>query len=73
MVPYSMTKRLITIAVTGTEENDDYDNEALIYVKELKKKKMWITEGHARKRNMGWHDYRDIGYQLRKCEIFKKL
>jgi len=39
MVPYSMTKRLITIAVTGTEEDDDDDNEALVYVKKLKKKK----------------------------------
>jgi len=35
MVPYSMAERLITIAVTGTEEDDDDDNEAL--VKELKK------------------------------------
>jgi len=38
MVPYSITKRLITIAVTGTEEDDDDDNEVLVYVKELKKK-----------------------------------
>jgi len=36
--PYSMAKRLITIAVTGTEEGDDDDNEALVYVKEFKKK-----------------------------------
>jgi len=36
MVLYSMTKRLITIAVTGTEEDDDNDNEALVYVKEKK-------------------------------------
>jgi len=40
MIPYSMTKRLITIAVIGTEEDDDNDNEILVYVKELKKKKM---------------------------------
>jgi len=37
MVPYNITKRLIIIAVTDTEEDDD--NEALIYVKEFKKKK----------------------------------
>jgi len=37
MVPYSMTKRLITIVVTGTEEDNDDDNEVLVYVKKLKK------------------------------------
>jgi len=41
MVSYNMTKRLITIAMTGTEEDedDDDDNETLIYVKEFKRKK----------------------------------
>jgi len=34
IVPYTIAKRLITIAVTGTEENDDDDNEALVYVKD---------------------------------------
>jgi len=34
-VPYSMVKRLITIAVTGTKEYDNDDNETL--VKEFKK------------------------------------
>jgi len=71
MVPYSMTKRLITIAVTGTEEDDDDDNEILVYVKEFKK--MWMTDGYARKRNKGRHDHRNIGYRLRKCGIFKKV
>jgi len=33
MAPYSMTKRLITIVVTGIEE--DGNNEALVYVKEF--------------------------------------
>jgi len=37
MIPYSIAKRLITIAVTGTEKDDDDDNEALVYVKEFKK------------------------------------
>jgi len=31
MIPYSMAKRLITMAVIGAEENDD--NKALVYVK----------------------------------------
>jgi len=36
MIPYSMVKRLITIAVIGVEENDD--NNALEYVKGFKKR-----------------------------------
>jgi len=42
IVSYSMAKRLITIAVTGTEKDDDYDNEALVKEKKFKelKKKM---------------------------------
>jgi len=42
-----IAKRLITIAVTGTEEDDDNgddDNEALVYVKELKKKLEWLKD-----------------------------
>jgi len=31
-----------------------------------------MAEGHARKRNEGRHDHRNIGYRLRKCKIFKK-
>jgi len=33
MIPYSMMKRLITMAVIGVKENDD--NEAFEYVKEF--------------------------------------
>jgi len=36
MIPYSMVKRLITIAVIGVEENND--NNALEYVKGFKKR-----------------------------------
>jgi len=47
-----MAKRLITIAVTNTE--DDYDNEALLYVKELKKNvNDWRTRSKA-KHGMTW-------------------
>jgi len=38
-VPYNMAKRSITIVVTGIGEDDDDDNEVLVYVKELKKEK----------------------------------
>jgi len=36
---------------TDIEEDDDDDNEAFVYIKEFTK--MWMTEGHARKRNEG--------------------
>jgi len=34
MIPYSMMKRLIAMAVIGVEENDD--NKILVHVKRLK-------------------------------------
>ena len=34
MIPYNMTKRLITKAIISVEENDD--NKALIYVRDIK-------------------------------------
>jgi len=41
MVPYSMAKRLITMAVADTEEDDDDDdddNETLVFVKGSQKR-----------------------------------
>ncbi|KYN11289.1 hypothetical protein ALC57_16562, partial [Trachymyrmex cornetzi] len=40
MIPYTMVKRLITMAVIGMEENDD--NKALIYVKGREKRE-WLA------------------------------
>ena len=40
MIPYSMTKRLITMAVIDAEENDD--NKALIYVNGHEKRE-WLA------------------------------
>jgi len=41
-----MAKRSITIVVTGIGEDDDDDNEVLVYVKELKKEKKceWLKD-----------------------------
>ena len=39
MIPYSMVKRLITMAVIGTEEDDD--NKAPVYVKGVKNANGW--------------------------------
>jgi len=33
IIPYSMAKQLITMAIVDTEEDDDHDDEAPIYVK----------------------------------------
>jgi len=68
MIPYSMAKRLITIAVTDTEEDND-DNEALVYVKELKKsgKLKYALESETRDDAII-----EIGYRMQKCGIFKK-
>jgi len=68
--PYSMAKRLITIAVTSTEENDDDDNEALVYVKELKKKKYeWLKDTLESETR----DDTIIETLDTDCEIFKKI
>jgi len=42
MIPYNMTKRLITMAVVGTEEDDD-DDEAFIYIKKSQKRE-WLRD-----------------------------
>ncbi|KYN10777.1 hypothetical protein ALC57_17085, partial [Trachymyrmex cornetzi] len=41
MIPYTMVKRLITMAVIGVEENDD--NKAVIYVKGREKRE-WLAD-----------------------------
>jgi len=40
MIPYSMMKRLIAMAVIGVEENDD--NKTLVHVKRLKNANSWL-------------------------------
>jgi len=42
IVPYNTTKRLITMAVAGTEENDN-DNETFVYVKGSQKRE-WLKD-----------------------------
>ena len=41
MIPYSMAKRLITMAVIGAEESDD--NKALVYIKKGCEKCEWLA------------------------------
>lgn len=43
MIPYSMAKRLITMAVVDTEENDDNDDKTFVYVKGLEKRG-WLED-----------------------------
>jgi len=70
MVPYSMAKHLITMAIVDTEKNDDDDDEVFIYFIYEVFSKMWMAEGYVRKRSKKHHDYWNIGCRLQRYTIF---
>jgi len=64
IVPYNLAKRLIAMAIVGTEKNvdeddDDNDDEVLIYVKGSQKRKRLKDMFES-----GTKDHQDIRYRL---------